>query len=154
MSKVKTLDEEDEEMSKLSRSSYSKSNLSMSRNTSNDGSDSENPQFRTFKRHASGDSEEDLEFQPAGNKFKWPDGVIKKILFTIFLPTHFIYWLLMPEIKSKPDISKVMLCSILIFLFSIGFSYLIFRLEVYILLASNMKMEFFGLMNGLYFGIM
>lgn len=158
-SKVKTesrskVEDEDEEMSKLSKSSFSNSNFdSRSRNFSDDGE----PGFKSFKRHESGDEEDDMEFISANKnngKFRWPEGVMKKILFTIFLPTHFLYWLLIPQIKIKPDISKVLLSSILIFLFSIGFSFLIFQLEVYVLMATTMKMEFFGLMNGVFFGAM
>ena len=146
------IDEEDEETSKLSKSSLNQSSFSQSRNFSQDG---DRMGFGAFKRHESGDEDDDLDFQTEKpNKFKWPEGVFKKILFTLFLPTHFLYWFLMPNIKRRPDISKVLLSSILVILFSIGFAFAIFRLEVYILLATNMKMEFLGLINGFLFGIM
>jgi hypothetical protein len=114
----------------------------------------DNPTFGAFRRHESGDEMDELEFEQKANKFKWPEGTVKKILFTIFLPTHFLLWLTMPEIKRKPDISKVLLSSILIFLFSVGFAFAVFMLEVHILMATNMKMEFIGLINGVLFGIM
>ena len=153
MQKIQEGDEE--ETSKLSKSSFSRSQSEMSKKSKN-FSDDEGSQFGSFKRHASGNSDIDLDFETGskGNKFEFPKGILKKIMFTIFLPTHLIYWMLMPDIKRKPDISKVMLSSILIFLFSVGFAFLIFQLEVYILLATSMKMEFLGLMNGFLFGLM
>lgn len=148
-------DEENEALSRGNRSrSKSKSRASQSQRGSQ-MSDNDNMDERSFRRHTSGASLIDEEIENAkSQKFIWPEGTASKIAFTIFLPAHFIYYYIVPDVKVKPDISKLILCCIVVNFISAAFAYGIFQLEIYILLASNMKMEYFGIINGLLFGLM
>ena len=153
----------DEELSKLSkprkvRSSYisGKSSSKYSRNSSmSNYSDDSLTQGRsmTFKRHDSGNSQGDddlIDFKSTSqrSKFAMPDGCMASFVFILFLPTYFLFWLTMPDIKRKPDLSKVLLASILIFIFSFTLGYFIYDLQVDIVLTWGIKAEIVGIFNG------
>lgn len=116
-----------------------------------DGGDMKNG---SFSRHDSGASSKDsIDFDvtrqvSSRSKLECPKSTIGKIFFIIFFPTFFIFWLTMPNIKVNPNISKVMLISILMFFFSAIFGYLIYQLEANIILAWQLKTEIVGLING------
>lgn len=124
------------------RSEFSEGNDSFNRSNS----------FGSFKRHNSGISE-DFDFDNVDKKSKWkkfefPKSTMGRIFFILFFPTFFVLWLMMPDIKTKPDVSKVMLISILMFIFSAIFGYFVYQLEANIILAWELKTEIVGLANG------
>lgn len=80
-----------------------------------------------------------------------PNTIPQKIIFVIFFPTYAILYLLMPNIHKKPDVSKILLSSILIILFSFLFCYLIYRIEFMLILVYKVKVHLIGLLNGILF---
>lgn len=111
-----------------------------------------------FKRHDSGDSDADdgLADQKLKEKsdFPWPETTLKKIFFVIFFPTHVIFWLCFPNIRRKPEMSKVIITCILTCIVTIFIVFGIMQLEVYIARALTLKLHILGLINGILFGIM
>ena len=89
------------------------------------------------------------------NKRQWcppiPKGKINKFVFFVFFPTIYLLWLLMPDIKSKPTFSKILLSSFQILVFSFGICYPIYRLEFMLIIAFGLKVHLVGLINGLLF---
>ena len=59
----------------------------------------------------------------------------------------------MPNIKKKPDLSKVLLSSMLIIVFSLIFCYLIYKLEYLLILSFGLKVHFVGMVNGIFFSV-
>lgn len=142
-------EEEKVEGQKLSRRNSKMSGIS------EEGGDSilDRGSFGTFSRQNSGNSLGDEELENLGNdegktKLECPKSTMGKIFFILFFPTFFIFWLTMPDIKKNPDISKVMLISILMFFFSAIFGYFVYQLEASLILAWELKTEMVGLFNG------
>lgn len=83
----------------------------------------------------------------------WPSGTWNRVVFVIFSPTIILLHTLMPNIKKKPDMSKVLLSSLLIIVFSFGFCYLIYKLEYILILSFDLKVHFIGMINGVFFSL-
>ena len=80
-----------------------------------------------------------------------PDGKFNKVFFFTFYPTIYLLWLVMPDIKLKPDFSKILLSSFQIIIFSLGFCYLIYKVEYMLIIAFSLKVHFVGFINGILF---
>lgn len=127
------------------RSEFSDGDDSFNRSNSIGGS--------SFKRYNSGNSDGDFDFDSTSKNNKWkklefPKSTLGRIFFILFFPTFFVLWIMMPDIKNKPDVSKVMLISILMFIFSAIFGYFVYQLEANLILAWELKTEIVGLANG------
>jgi len=154
------LDEEQFE-SKNSRSSFSGSLNKSGSSKKSDGEDSEKEIRKAsfkFKRHDSGDFDvvDGLADQilKEKNDLPWPETTLKRIFFIIFFPTHVIFWLCFPNIRRKPEMSKVIITCIFTCIVTIFIVFGIMQLEVYIARALNLKLHILGLINGILFGIM
>lgn len=86
--------------------------------------------------------------------FPWPETTFKRIFFIAFFPTHVLFWLCFPNIRRKPEMSKVIISCIFTCLVTILICFGIMQLEVYIARALTLKLHILGLINAILFGIM
>ena len=138
-----------EKKSLASMSNMSRQNSRLSRSSELDPENS-----MVFKRHDSGNSENEFagfdekKKLKNGNKLRCPEGTLNKILFVIFFPIYFVLWLFMPDVKREPNFSKVLLSSILIFMFSLILGYFYYTFQSDLVLAWEVKPEVVGVFNG------
>jgi len=97
-------------------------------------------------------STEDFERLIPEKLFSLPKGLLGKIYKIIFFPTIALLHGVMPNIKTKPDLRKVLLSSIMIIIFSMFFCYGIYKLEAELIMAYNLKIHIVGLINGVLLG--
>ena len=79
--------------------------------------------------------------------------VFYMITYVLFFPTNLLLYALMPNMREKPNVSKILLSCIIIMLFTIGIMYLVFRIEWLMYTAYDIKLHLIAIFNGLVFGI-
>lgn len=102
-----------------------------------------------YGRKDENNNAEDKQFNiKPEEKFEMPEGGLQKVLFIIFFPVNLLAYFLLPNIRIKPNLSKVLITCMALLVLQVLFALGMFLHIMVLIRAFRIKQSIAGFVNG------